>query len=188
MARLDKQLDKLSGERLVKLHWPEDGSIDIEMLRADLVREINTHEHRVPLDLRSVKGAPEDLVELLVDMERYARSKSKIMSMTWILPPLRDAIDVRAGRRSAPSNNEEHLASKKAREILNGNEKKAEYNVQSARKVERRKQPKKSKATNLKLLQLVALTLVGTLVVVGLMFYVLWESPSIVIDTEKIYE
>ena len=77
MSRLDKQLDQLSGEKLVKVEWPDDETVDVPQLRANLIREIDSHSHRVPLDLRAVKGAPPDLVELLVDMRRYARSKSK---------------------------------------------------------------------------------------------------------------
>lgn len=192
MARIDKQLDKLSGEKLVRLHWPEDDVVDIELLRADLVREINDHDHRIPLDLRSVKGAPSELVDLLVDMERYAKSKSKILSTTWILPQLRDAVDQRAGRRSGPvPQGELDVASKTAREILNGNEKKAEYQVSSASRVERKKRRKSTKKPASKIrnyIQLVALIMIGAFVAIAVQYFVIFKADPIVIETDKIYE
>ncbi|WP_182867683.1 hypothetical protein [Stieleria mannarensis] len=189
MARLDKQLDKLSGEKVFRLHWPEDDSMDMELLRAEMVREINSHDHRIPLDLRGVKGAPAELVDLLVDMERYARSKSKILSMTWMLPPMRDAIDERLGRRSRPkSENEPDAASKTARDLLNHAEKKNEYDLSKAQKLERKKPVKKSKTGKKHYLKLVAIALLGAIAVGVVEGVIIMQQEETLIVPEKGFE
>lgn len=189
MARLDRQLDKLSGEKLVRLHWPKDDSVDIEMLRAELVREINAHSHRVPLDLRGVKGAPEELVELLLDMDRYARTKDKILSLTWILPPLREALDERVGRcvkASRDANGE--AASQKARELLNYSEKNKEYDLSHAEKIQRKDRPRLSKTAKRRYVRLAAIVFASTLIIATIEIVFLFQQDTIVVVPEKGFE
>ncbi|WP_147867248.1 hypothetical protein [Stieleria maiorica] len=189
MARLDKQLDRLSGEKVFRLHWPEDDSMDVELLRAEMVREINSHDHRIPLDLRSVKGAPAELVDLLVDMERYARSKSKILSMTWMLPPLRDAIDQRMGRQSkSKSQRESDAASKTARDLLRHAEQKPGYDLSKAEKLDRKKRAKRPKRGTRRYLSLVAIILVGAIVVAGVEGWIIMQQDETLVVPEKGFE
>ncbi|PAY19447.1 hypothetical protein CKO51_11335 [Rhodopirellula sp. SM50] len=189
MARLDRQLDKISGEKVVRLHWTDDDSMDIEMLRADIVHEINSHEHRIPLDLRGVKGAPSELVDLLLDMDRYARSKTKILSLTWMLPPLREAFDRRLGRqRKSNSNGETDAASKTACDLLKHAEEKKEYDLSKAEKLERKKRSQKSKAGKRNYLTLVAFILVGAIVVGVIEGFIIMQQEESLIIPEKGFE
>ena len=145
MSKLDKQLAIASGAQPIEVRWTEE--TDVSELRRQLIQAIDKHTDWVPLDLRSVHGAPPELVELLVDMRRYAISKSKKLSLTWILPPLRDAYEKRmhqpVGTSVAPSSDpDQEQASELAKDLLNGVEKKPEYDLSKAEKIERKRKLK----------------------------------------------
>ncbi|MEM8913079.1 MAG: hypothetical protein AAGC97_15025 [Planctomycetota bacterium] len=99
MSQSEKQLDILSGERIIKVTWPRDGeSVDVATMRTRLLREIDQRDHRVPFDFRDVKGEPSELVSLLVELRRYCMDHSKILSTAWMKPELRAALDTARGR------------------------------------------------------------------------------------------
>lgn len=194
MSRLDKQLDRLSGEKLIRIDWPDDDSVDIGELRRRLVREIDEHTQRIPLDLREVKGAPEALVELLVDMRRYAASHSKILSTTWVLPPLRRALEDRwhrpIGSSVKPSADPEaEAAAKLADACLRGADKKTEYDLSNAERIERKRQKKASRApAKQRWWRLLAVIVVASLAVAAIEFVVLFQQDEIVVVPEKGFE
>jgi hypothetical protein len=196
MSRLDRQIDRLSGEKLIRIDWPEDASVDLASLRRRLVREIDDHSHRIPLDLRGVKGAPPELVELLVDMRRYALSQSKILSTTWILPPLRQALEDGlhrpVGTRAKPSRDPDaEDASELARELLNGVERQQHYDLSKAQRIERRRRRKRHvRAGKRTSVRLAGMILAGTVVLAGVEVYWLWQQDEaeIVVIPEKGFE
>ena len=104
MSKLDRQLDKIHNESRVVIEWPKDVEVDVDALRATLIEEIDQHHRRVPLDLRSVHGAPKALVKLLLEMQRYARSKDKVLAISYALAPMQDALNPRRRRKAGRSN------------------------------------------------------------------------------------
>ncbi|MEO1617293.1 MAG: hypothetical protein AAFV88_15695 [Planctomycetota bacterium] len=196
MSRLEKQLAQHSGEKLIRIDWPSDEVVDAPAIRKQLVKEIDSHTHRIPLDLRGVRGAPPELVEILVDMRRYAMSQSKILSTTWILPPLRDAIQKRLhqpiGSTVKPSAKPENEAASDLAEKLLRNAKeqeKQEYDLKSAEKLNRPKKIKKTLTKRQRYVRLAAAVLGGTLVVllVGSLIIFTQQDASIIVP-EKGFE
>ena len=51
MSKLDRQLDDVFGEGRVEIYWPSDEEVDVELLRLQLISEIDAHAQRIPLDL-----------------------------------------------------------------------------------------------------------------------------------------
>ena len=100
MSKLDRQLDQVSGEKKVAVVWPKDADVDVVRLRERLISEIDGHNHRIPLDLRGVHGAPPALVEILIDLQKYARSEGKLLSISYALPPMQDALNPRRRRKA----------------------------------------------------------------------------------------
>jgi hypothetical protein len=149
MSKLDRQLDDIWGEKRVDIHWPADQEIDVDLLRLQLISEIDAHRQRVPLDLRGVDGAPEALVALLVELQSYALSQSKVISISNILPPMQEALNPRRGRRSAESDvaKEGPTAGEVARSALNSRTPidPVKYDLSAAKKIERRLKPRRKK-------------------------------------------
>ncbi len=100
MSKLERQLDDVFGEDRVEILWPSDEEVDVELLRLQLISEIDAHAHRIPLDLRGVRGAPEQLVDLLLEMQRYAMSQTKVLSISASLPPMQQALNPRRRRKA----------------------------------------------------------------------------------------
>lgn len=100
MSKLERQLDDVFGEERVEILWPSDDEVDVELLRLQLVSEIDAHAQRIPLDLRGVRGAPEQLVDLLLEMQRYAMSQTKVLSISASLPPMQEALNPRRRRKA----------------------------------------------------------------------------------------
>ena len=195
MSQSDKQLDILSGEKIVKVDWPKFGEpIDIGLLRVNLMHEIDAHDHRVPFDLRDVKGAPPELVNLLVELKRYCVARSKIMSTAWMQPPLRDAFAQAAQRPAigsvAPSADpDSEQASHTADELLKAAEKEAGYDISKAKKVGRKVATRKAQKRRQRLIRLGATSLVAGAAVIAVMAFVLFlqDEPPVPVP-EKIYE
>ncbi|MCC9601051.1 hypothetical protein LOC67_10885 [Stieleria sp. JC731] len=180
-------MDRLSGEAPVRIDW-FDG-MDVTLLRSTLTQEIDKHTRRVPLDLRGVQGAPPELVELLVEMRRYAVSKSKILSMNWILPPLRDAIDKRlhqpVGQVIAPSANpDSEQASDRAKELLNHVETPPEYDLSKAEKLDRKPLPRKPKALTASIIRYLIMLagILTTVAIISVVFFFLTSEPPKILD------
>jgi hypothetical protein len=100
VSKLERQLDDFFGEERVEILWPSDEEVDVELLRLQLISEIDAHTQRIPLDLRGVRGAPEQLVDLLLEMQRYAMSQSKVVSISASLPPMQEALNPRRRRKA----------------------------------------------------------------------------------------
>lgn len=187
MSRLDKQLDKISGEQMVKIVWPADADVDTDELRSLLVREIDRHRERIPLDLRDVDGAPSELVELLHDLRRYALSKSKVLSTSRVLPPLRKALEARARRpigKSVSSSSEDcaEQTSDVVNELLKEKQHRKGYDLSKAEKIDRKKgRHAKPASKTSRYLKLGAIIFLVTSVVAAAemyyLFYIDTESP-----------
>ncbi|MEM0924617.1 MAG: hypothetical protein AAGJ83_01135 [Planctomycetota bacterium] len=190
MSRLDKQLANLSGETLIRVEWVDDSLVDPGELRTKLRKEIDAREHRIPLDLRRVRGAPEALVEILVDMRRYATSVGKQLSITGNLPELRDAIDERlhrpVGLSAKPSSSaEDGAAPELAKQVLQSAKKTTdEYDLSHATKIKRRKK-RSSKRRRVK--RLTALIAVSSLVVAVCVFVYIWylEDETFIVEPPR---
>jgi hypothetical protein len=100
VSKLERQLDDVFGEERVEILWPSDEEVDVELLRLQLISEIDAHAQRIPLDLRGVRGAPEQLVDLLLEMQRYATSQSKVISISASLPAMQEALNPRRRRKA----------------------------------------------------------------------------------------
>ena len=118
MSKLDRQLDDVFGEGRVEVFWPSDDEVDVELLRLQLISEIDAHAQRIPLDLRGVQGAPEQLVDLLLEMQRYAMSRSKVLSISASLPPMQEALNPRRRRKAGrPQEAIDDVGSRNASEV-----------------------------------------------------------------------
>ncbi|OYP33797.1 hypothetical protein [Rhodopirellula sp. MGV] len=193
MSRLDKQLDRLSGTEPVCIEWGADA--DLEQLRSLLVREIDRRTHRVPLDLRKVPDAPPELVELLVEMRRYALERSKILSMSWVLPPLRDAIERRIhqpiGTTVAPSADpDSEQASDRAKELLNVVEKRSEYDLSKAEKIERSNRVYRKKGLASHVVRYLAMSglIIAGVAIISASYYFLTSEPPRILDRKTFEE
>ncbi len=122
MSKLDRQVDEFFGESRVQIHWPCDDEVDVELLRLHLISEIDAHQQRVPLDLRGVNGAPDALVDLLLEMQRYAMSQSKVLSISASLPPMQEALSPRRGpkKKSEGGDRQQATASDVAMSTIKG--------------------------------------------------------------------
>lgn len=196
MSRLEKQLDRVSNEQLVWVDWPEKGSVDLEVIRATLVQEINSHRERIPLDLRGVKGAPPELVGLLVDMRRYAVSKSKTLSIARVLPPLRDALEAREnrgkGRRVAPSADpNQEAASDKAKAALASSSAEKEFDPATVEVIKKHKSKPATKKRGKKksnFAKIGAVIFGATLLIVAVEAIVLFQQEESIVLPEKGFE
>ncbi|KAA5546230.1 hypothetical protein FYK55_04900 [Roseiconus nitratireducens] len=193
MSRLDIQLDEISGEEPVEIVWPAGAEVDVADLRQRLVREIDRHRQRIPLDLRRVDGAPPELVELLADMRNYARSKSKVLSTGRILPELRRALEERArrpvGSSRAPScKDESDAASELARDILNKSTK-TEYDLSNAKRLERKERHRRRrKSSKRNYWKLAGIILAGAIAAASVEFWIILQEDERVYIPEKTYE
>ncbi|MGB7345581.1 MAG: SHD1 domain-containing protein [Pirellulaceae bacterium] len=106
MSKLDRQLDAINGDERVCIKWQGDEHDNVDKLRQFLVEQVDRRELRVPLDLRGVKGAPAELVSLLKETRRYARSKDKILVISYAMPEMLNALSNR-GLREKRRNREE---------------------------------------------------------------------------------
>ncbi|WP_149499448.1 hypothetical protein [Roseiconus lacunae] len=193
MSRLDKQLDRLSGEEPVRIEWTDES--DLPRLRTLLINEVDRHIHRIPLDLRGIDGAPPELVELLLEIRRYAVSKSKILSMSWILPPMRDAIERKlhrpAGSVVAPSADpDSEQASDLAKELLHGVEKSTEYDLSKAQKIQRRRakrrsSAKKGLASRLVRYLIMASGIIACVAVISVVYFFATSEPPKILDRKS---
>ncbi|TWU04253.1 hypothetical protein [Stieleria varia] len=91
MSKLDRQLDDVYGESRVRLDWSRVEEC-IDEVRQHLKNEIDEHKARIPLDLRSIRGAPHALIDLLVECQQYAADQGKVLSVSTALPPMQDAL------------------------------------------------------------------------------------------------
>ncbi|MEM6470418.1 MAG: hypothetical protein AAF802_12750 [Planctomycetota bacterium] len=196
MSRLEKQIASASGEKAVRIEWPNDDVVDTGAIRKMLKKEIDSHERLIPLDLRGVRGAPDRLVEILVDMRCYAVSVNKSLSMPWILPELRIAIDERlsrpVGSSAQPScKNVQENASERAEEILRDAGKKGDspYDMAHAKKIDRpeKKRVAKPLTKRKRYMQLGFVVFIGTALVIcagaSLLFQI--EDQTVIIEVPR---
>lgn len=189
MSRLDRQIDKVSGEQVIKVRWPSTiTQAEVERLRRRLIREIDRRRHRVPVDLREVQGAPPQLVQMLFELERYAREQDKIFSASWILPELRDAMAAYTGRpigqSAKPSADpESEKASDLAEQLLDSQQKKPGYDLSKAKRVQRTRKPMSSKTKHR--LQLVAMILAGVLIVGSIEAYIIFKDGTSPVQVDR---
>ena len=118
MSKLDRQLDGVFGEERVEIFWPSDDEVDVDLLRLHLISRIDDHLRRVPLDLRGVNGAPDRLVDLLLELQRYAMSQGKVLSISASLPPMQEALNPRRRRKAGrPQEAIDEFGSRSASEV-----------------------------------------------------------------------
>lgn len=104
LSKLEREVDKLAGERSVTVEWPLSEKTLREYTWRLLKQEVDEHQFRVPLDLRKVQGVPVGFVELLQDLQEYAESAGKHVIIAHALPEMRLAISPAsqpAGKRNA---------------------------------------------------------------------------------------
>lgn len=110
MSKIDRQLDEIVGEERVRIDWPRGESVDADRVRNRIRYEIDCHERRIPLDLRGVHGAPQALVEILVESQQYARSKGKLLSISAAKPAMTEALQ---GTRPRPKQDDGQAVAEK---------------------------------------------------------------------------
>jgi hypothetical protein len=143
MSKLDRQLDEVYGEERVVIRWPRDEVVDVDEVRKLLISNIDSHAQRVPLDLRSVDGAPPALIDLLLECQVYARSQGKLLSISIALPPMQDALSGRRRKSARVAQAEDKVdAGSSARKILSQQLDRNDpvgYDISKAEKLGRRK-------------------------------------------------
>ncbi|QEG41483.1 hypothetical protein UC8_35060 [Roseimaritima ulvae] len=151
MSKFDKQIAHLSGERTVAIEWRRGAEPDGQQLREMILGEIDAHQQIVPLDLRGVEGAPQELVELLLDCQSYAKTKEKSLRIMSALQPMRAALHPsrRYPKHRAKESPFESLksadASQFAQTVLQAQHQEKHYDVSRAQKVTKAREKKQTK-------------------------------------------
>lgn len=189
MSKLERQLDRIHNEQRVVIKWARGDEPNVDRVRQMLLAAIDDHKQRIPLDLRKVDGAPNELVELLIEAQRYARERDKVLSISFALEPMRKALNPRrrrkAGKGSEAIDDDGSIdASEVADALLLAETKNAStesYDISKAEKIIR--EPKKSRfsPTAKRYLFLGCLAFVGTALAVSLEAFILFgqEQPTV---------
>lgn len=194
MSKLERQLDEVYGEERVTIAWPSDDEVDVDEIRAHLIREIDRHRQRVPLDLRGVNGAPESLIDLLLEAQLYAKEQDKVVAISYALPPMQDALQGRPRRSPAPLRKEkgEGDAGELAHSILKKQVYKsdpANYDLSNAEKIERSKRRRKPRSAWHRYAILSSVILGGTAIIGAIEWYLIFhEQPKGVRIPTKAFE
>ena len=192
MSRLDRQLDRVHNEERHCVVWPSDEEVDFDQVRSDLLKAVDDHDRRVPLDLRQVNGAPRRLIDLLIEARAYARSQDKILSISYALPPMQEALNPK--RRGKKQRSKEDDAGQVAQSLLDAERKRdqpATYDPSKAEKIVRPKKKKKKKNTSplMRYAILAAIVLAGTLVLVAIeYFWIFGQETQDFIVPQKTFE
>lgn len=149
MSKLDRQLDDFSSGGRVEIHLPAGEEVDVGGLHQMLRNEIDSRPHRIPLDLRGVHGAPKPLIDVLIESQRYARSQGKLLSISYALPPMKEALNPRRRRKAgkyddAIDDDEAADAGSVAKTLLDTRlSEENKYDISKAERIRRDKKTKK---------------------------------------------
>ncbi len=106
MSKLDRQLDQANAIQPIKIVWRDFEDVDATEIGNRLRMAITGNQSRVPLDCRDVDGAPNELVELLLDANDLAKERGKQVTLAFASDELRHALRPGVHRRAArPSAN-----------------------------------------------------------------------------------
>lgn len=186
MSKLDRQLNQASGESIVAINWPRGGLVNVDQLREQLVDEIDCHQYRVPIDLRGVHGAPDALIELLLEAQRYARSQGKLVSISAALPAMQNALSPKGRMRTAPKPEPEEKvsdASAVADELLETRyNEEPKYDISKAERVQRpaSRVAKRKRSKQMRMMITVALIVIATAAIGAAEWYYLNSADSYV--------
>ena len=193
MSKLDRQLDEVYGEERVVIRWPANAEVDLNEIRDHLIRQIDDHVQRVPLDLRRVDGVPQPLIDLLIECQAYARSSGKVLSISSARPEMHDALNGRPRRKSARTKNTV-TAGDLAKSVLDQQllqDEPPKYDVSKAEKIKR---PKKKgrhqkESTWKRYAMLAAVAILVTGVIGAVEWYVIFNrDPDNMIVPTKSFE
>ena len=192
MAKIDRQLDRVWGEGQVRIDWPADEEVDVDLVRLYLISEIDRHDYRIPVDLRGVQGAPEELIDLLVEMQRYARDQAKYLSISNSLPPMQEALHPRrrrAGRKQTSATTATD-AGESARTVLDSQYKEEPYSIEESKVVRKPKKRKSSKTQRKRshYLRLGGLILAVTGAIAVVEWYFIFHAKSDGVVVRKTFE
>ncbi len=194
MSKISKQLASISGESVVSIRWPGDGSVDVDEVREYLRAEVDRHTHLVPVDLRDIADAPEELVNLLVESQQYARSCGKVISIIAARPPLLEALNPGRGRKTRKSANESGNeaasdASEAVMSLLKTRHGDAEYDLSKAERIQHSGSKSSRKDLVKRYRILAAVVLLSSAVIGAIEYYVIFSSEStLVVTTTKTFE
>jgi hypothetical protein len=151
MSKIDRQLDNVSGEGRVEIHIAEGQQVDVGGLHQMLRNEIDMRQQRIPLDLRGVHGAPPELVAVLIESQKYARSQGKLLAIRYALPAMQDALNPHRGRRSAEPESQPQDAGQVAKTLLDSQlAEEPAYDISRAQKIQRDKSKQKRKRSKIR--------------------------------------
>ncbi|MFN3193021.1 MAG: hypothetical protein ACE361_21100 [Aureliella sp.] len=122
MSKLERQIDEIENLTEFVISWPPTAGESVAEIEKQLRVRVDQAVGRVPLDLRKVSGAPRKVVDLILDLNEYAESKGKRLSISHALQPMREAL-LPSSRRNLkrPSESDpEQDASKAAEAVLGG--------------------------------------------------------------------
>ncbi len=101
MSKLDRQIDEANAVAPLKIVWHAFDDVDADVLRQQLRTAILSADRRVPLDCRDVDGAPDELVEILLNANDYAKERSKQVTLSFASDELRQALRPGVHRRTS---------------------------------------------------------------------------------------
>jgi hypothetical protein len=99
MSKLDRQIDQAAANPLLKIIYREFDDVDTAAIRKQLFDSIAAAESRVPLDCRDVDGAPDELVDLLLEANEVAKGCRKRLILSYASDELRQALRPGVHRR-----------------------------------------------------------------------------------------
>jgi len=199
MSKLDRQLDQFAGGR-VEIEIAAGEAVDVPKLHQLLRNEIDRRPERIPVDLRKVHGAPPELIDVLAEAFRYAQSQNKILSISYALPAMQEALSPRRyqtskraeGKKSDDAAEEPTDAGTIAKSILDTRlAEELTYDLSNAEPVARKETPpwKPNKAKRAKRWQrlLLVFAVVIATVVIGVVEWIIVfddDSDAVIMPTK----
>ncbi len=188
MSKLDRQLDGLTGDGRVEIEISEGQDVDVGELHQLLRNEIDRRHHRIPIDLRRVHGAPVELIDVLISAEKYARKQGKILTISYALPPMQEALDPMRRRATKSAQKGDEDAGAAAKSLLDEqNASEHRYDITRAEKIGRKRTRRNTgKQYAIKrYIVLGSIIAVATLAIGWIEYVILFnESPSTVVPSK----
>lgn len=190
MSNFNRELNTVRGEQRVVVRWKGDDTVDVDNIRRQIIQAIDIRERRVALDLREVRGAPDALVDLLMECQAYARSRGKILVLSYATPAMQEALSGRPVRRRNPAREvndqdqpEQGDAPDLAKSVLDQQirrEDNSHYDISKAERIDPKKKNRlQQKAKKRRIAGLAAEVLGITSLVIGIEWFVVFrDSPS----------
>jgi hypothetical protein len=178
MSKLDRQLDELRSVKPLVIVWHAFDDVDVLSLERQIRSAVLVADYRVPVDCRNVDGVPNELVDLLVRSNIFAREHGKQVTLAFASDELRAALRPGVHHRNTVSHELGVDAANAAAESLRDRlaSKPMADAKQSVLITSVTLPSKKRRFGSKRLLKLVGIVLVGATFIGGLEWYLIFNE------------